>query len=226
MLATAAGHVLQKPAFSQAGQAQGDQPCGLSRWAVDGSGEGSDLCLSHELQVSSSGFLFPCSSCQPYGMKNTCTNDIIFAASPPPKKQGKEAALRRENKIPHMDKKTAKGKRKLLTHKSYTKLFHMTSHILSPSTSFFLKSTQIYSFSLHMLTKLCHNLGWNTNALITEEKTKGQNTGSNSRYGFFAIHSPKTGKSPGKHSKLRSYSYYFRAANSTHHSLAPVRINT
>lgn len=82
--------------------------------------------------------------------KTPAPTHINFAASPPPKKQGKESGLRRENKIPTW---TAKGKRKLLTHKSYIKLFHMTSYTLSPSASFFLKSTQICSFFSPYATK-------------------------------------------------------------------------
>lgn len=82
--------------------------------------------------------------------KTPAPTHINFAAFSPPKKQGKESGLRRENKIPTW---TAKGKRKLLTHKSYIKLFHMTSYTLSPSTSFFLKSTQICSFFSPYATK-------------------------------------------------------------------------
>lgn len=46
-----------------------------------------------------------------------------------------------------------------------------------------------------MLAKLHYRLGQNTNATVTEQKTKGQNRGSNSGYDFFATHySPETGK--------------------------------
>lgn len=110
--------------------------------------------------------------------------------------------------------------------------YWLTNHILScfiwpptpsaPPLPFSLKAHRFVVFSLHMPPKLCHHLGWNTNALITED----QRTKYRKQFKVWLLCNsfPKDRKkNPGKHSKPRSYSHCFKAANSIHHSLAPVR---
>lgn len=67
-------------------------------------------------------------------------------------------------------------------------------------------------FSPCMLAKCHYRLGQNTNAIITEEKTKGQNTGSNSRYDFFcnSLFPKDREKSPSERSKLSSQDLVFQ----------------
>lgn len=100
-------------------------------------------------------------------------------------------------------------KRKLLTHSSI--LSASQNH--PPSTTPLPFSLKILTlFSPHILEKPHYHLGQNTNAVVTEEKTKGKNIGSNSRYNFSpnSLFPKDREKSL---SKLSSQDWVFKAAH-------------
>lgn len=148
--------------------------------------------------------LFPCPKF--HGLKNVCATACYSCSFFPLKKQGRKRGwldMEKENTPPGQDDCKKKG--------NYWLISCILSCFTGPptlnlSTSFFPKSAPC------TLTKLHYRLDQNTNAILTEKMTKGQNIGSNSRCNFFcnSLFPKDREKSPSKHSEFSSQDLVFQ----------------
>lgn len=200
-------YILKLHTSSQARQTQGGERSGLLGHAVDWLGKGAhhclfyylwDLLLQHWIPARFLALSF-------MAWKTPVPLHVTLAVFSL-KKQGRKRGwldMKKENTPSGQDDCKKKG--------NYWLISCILSCFTGPptlnlSTSFFPKSAPC------TLAKLHYRLGQNTNAILTEKTTKGQNIGSNSRCNFFcnSLFPKDREKSPSKYSEFSSQDLVFQ----------------